>query len=224
MTPHFGWRELYAGNRFLAPVSEAALLEAGRAAGLSEGATVLDLACGNGAASIFLAEEFHVYARGIDAAADLIASAQAHAERSRAGRRVRFFHEDAANPDAGHGPVDFACALRGGEDVPVALLRAGGRCILGRYVLARDPAPAELAEHFPIDAAPPEAEILWGREATPLEWERFFAPQERALRVYRRELANGDPVNPLALDIDRRIRAFRRFSACLAYRLLVVER
>jgi len=106
----FGWRDLYAGTRFLVPLGEEALVEAGRAAGLREGTTLLELACGNGTVAIFLAEEFHAYARGVDASAELVADACRHAERSAAPHRVRFVHEDPARPP--DGPFDVVCALR----------------------------------------------------------------------------------------------------------------
>jgi len=208
----FGWGDLYAGSRFCAPVSESALLEAGRAAGIGEGATVLDLACGNAACALFWAEEFHAYVRGVEEDPDLLRLARRHAGRSAAGRR---FLTLAAPPDA---PVDIVCALRGalGGD-PGALARPGGRILLGRCL-----APPGLALPFPAAPRPATAPV-WRRDATPLEWERFLAPQERALRVYRRRLAPGDPVAPLALEADRWISAFRAHAFEVRYELCVCE-
>jgi len=220
----FGWPEALSGNRFHAPVSEASLLEAAEAAGLREGHTLLELACGNGAVALFLAESAHAYARGIDACATMIGSARAHASRSTAGRRARFLHDDALHPDALHGPVDLVVSLRGwgAAEVPAlrALLRPGGRLLLGCFRCPAN-APAELLAAFPVTSATAPGEILWRREASPLEWERYYAPQERALRAYRRQLRDGDAISPVALAIDRQIAAFRAHGGSIAYELTV---
>lgn len=198
----FGPRELYAGSRFLAPLSEGALLEAGRAAGFREGATLLDIGSGNGCAAIFLAEAFHLYVRGVEADPDLLPLAQANAQKSPARQRLRFSAEAAGSP------FDFAAALR----VPYApapeLLRPGARVLLGRFV-----APDGLG--FPVAESPPG--VLWRREATPLEWERFLAPLEVALREDR------GTASPLAEAVARQIAAFRAHAAAVRYELSVAE-
>ncbi len=220
----FGWPEALSGNRFHAPVSEASLLEAAASAGLREGHTLLELACGNGAVALFLAEAAHAYARGIDACATMIGSACAHAARSGAGHRARFLHDDALHPDALHGPVDLVVSLRGwgaGQGASLgALLRPGGRLLLGCF---RSPpgAPAEILAAFPLTTAAPPGEPIWRREASPLEWERYYAPQESALRAYRRSLREGDPVSPVAIALDRQIAAFRAHGSSVCYELTV---
>lgn len=202
----FGPLELYAGSRFLAPLSETALLEAGRAAGLREGATILDIGSGNGCAAIFLAEAFHLYVRGVEADPELLDLASSNAQKSPARRRVRFSPADAS------GPFDFAAALR----VPVLpapqVVRPGGRILLGRFV-----APDGLG--FPCFDLPGGA--AWRRDATPLEWERFLAPLELALRGYR---AGRDPASPLAETAARQIAAFRAHASVVRYELAVFER
>ena len=160
---------------------------------------MLEASCGNGAASVFLAEEFHLYARGFDAAFEIVEGARAIAERSAAARRVRFFHDEVA------GPADALCCLREPAPDP-ALVRRGGTVVWGRFV----------ADDV---AADPPANTVWRREATPIEWERYYAPQERALRAYRRTLRDGDEVSPVALEAERRIDRFR--SSRLAYELAV---
>ncbi len=201
----FGPRELYAGSRFLAPLSEEALMEAGRAAGLREGATLLDVGAGNGCAAIFLAEAFHLYVRGIEADPELLDLARANAAKSPARPRIRF------SPSEPAGPVDFVAALR----VPFLrapdLLRPEGRVILGRFV-----APEGLG--FPLAEAPSGA--AWRREATPLEWERFLVPLEMAIRTHRAALRSGD-VALLAEAADRQIATFRAHAAAVRYELLV---
>lgn len=210
----FGWADLYAGNRFAAPLSEEALLEAGRAAGLQPGMTVLEAGCGNGAASIFLAEEFHVYVRGLDANQDFIDAARAGAGASPASGRVRFFHEDPCHLDPAHGPVDLLCSFRGWDPRPAALVRPGGGLLVGRFVACREGAPPEVVDAFAL-GAPRQAE--WRREASPREWERYLVPQEVALRAYRDQLRPGDTPSPIALAADRRIALFRAHGACVAY-------
>ncbi len=223
----FGWPEALSGNRFHAPVSEASLLEAAAASGLREGDTLLELACGNGAVAIFLAETAHAYVRGIDACATMIESARAHAARSPAGRRARFLHDDAQHPDPLHGPVDLLVSLRGwgAAEVPAlkALLHPGGRLLLGCFRSPVD-APPEVLAAFPVTTEPAPGEVLWRRVASPLEWERFYAPQERALRAYRRLLREGEAISPVALAIDRQIAAFRAHGGSIAYELSVAAR
>jgi SAM-dependent methyltransferase len=200
----FGPRELYAGSRFLAPLSEEALHEAGRAAGLHEGATLLELGAGNGCAAIYLAEAFHLYARGFEGDPDLLAVAQANAAKSPAGKRLRF-----TPPEPAGGPVDFIASFR----LPIpAPLRPGGRLILGRYV-----APANLG--FPVTEAP--AVVIWRRDATPLEWERFLTPLELAIRAHRAGLRAGEKGSALAEEALRQIDAFRAHAASVRYELLV---
>jgi len=212
----FGLTELFSGNRFLAPLSESALLEAGRAAEFHAGETLVEVDCGTGGAALLFAEEFHLYARGLDEDERMIGEARDRARRSPAHRRVRFHHRDGAS-----GPVDILCALRGIGCVD-SLLRRGGRKIVGRFVALREGVPHELADAFPLTADPPGGEIVWRRSATPLEWERFLAPQERALRVYRRTLSVGDRIADLALAADRRISTFRAHGSFVGYELAVV--
>jgi SAM-dependent methyltransferase len=201
----FGPRELYAGSRFLAPLSEEALMEAGRAAGLREGATFLDVGAGNGCAAIFLAEAFHLYVRGVEADAELLDLARANAAKSPARPRIRFSASELP------GPVDFVAALRGPFPGAPALLRPEGRLLLGRFV-----APEGLG--FPLAEAP--AGAAWRREATPLEWERFLAPLEMAIRAYEAGCRPGDRA-PLAEAAGRQIAAFRAHAAAVRYELLV---
>ncbi|MHC4934331.1 MAG: SAM-dependent methyltransferase [Planctomycetota bacterium] len=211
----FGLTELFCGNRFLAPLSESALLEAGRAAGFHAGETLLEVDCGTGGAALLFAEEFHLYARGLDVDERMIGEARDRARRSPARHRVRYYLRDGAA-----GPVDILCAFRG-NDCAASLLRPGGRRLVGRFVALRDEVPDELSAAFPLTADAPSGEILWRRSATPLEWERFFAPQERALRVYRRTLRVGDRIADLALAADRSISAFRAHGSFIGYELTV---
>jgi len=219
----FGWSDLFHGARFLAPVSEEALLLAGRAAAFREGATLLDLACGNGAAGIFLAEEFHLYGRGVEAHADLLEQAQRHAERSPAAQRLRFFHDDPQHAEEGLGPVDVVCALRQQANPPPGLLRKGGRLLLGRFVARREPVPPAVVDAFGLPAANLPGRVLWRRDARPLEWERYFRPQERALRAYRARLSQDQPASPVAVAADRQLAAFRAHGSFVAYELAVVQ-
>lgn len=213
----FGWSDLYAGNRFWAPLSEAALLEAGEAAGLSGGMTLLETCCGNGAVSIFLAEEFHVYARGLEAIADAVRCARAAARRSPAAARVRFFHGEL---EPGYGPVDAVCCLRRPTPAVGELVGSSGRVVWGRYVSSHP----ELRACFPVAEGQPGGIVVWRRQATPLEWERFYTPQERALRRYRRRLGRSGGPSPVAEAAARQIEAFRAHGSRIAYELAVSQR
>jgi len=206
----FGTRELYQGSRFLAPLSEEALLEAGRAADLHDGATLLDVGAGNGCAAVYLAEAFHAYVRGVESDADLLGLARGHAERSPARSRLRF----TGPGDPAGTPVDCVVALctPGAASVPVP----PGRAIVGRFQAPREPVGL-----FPAPAGI-GGRVAWSREASPLEWERFLMPLERALRAYRDRLRPGDPVAPLALHVDRQISAFRAHATGVRYELAVV--
>jgi hypothetical protein len=205
----FGWSELFAGNRFWAPVSEAALLEAGRAAGLSGGMTLVEASCGNGAVSVFFAEEFHVYARGVEADPVFLEDAKTLAGRSPAHNRVRFFMDDVV------GPVDLHLSLRRPSAAPPGC----ARMLIGRFRADE----AALAGEFPVALADPPGQVAWVRAATPLEWERYYAPQERALRRYKRSLKRGEALSPVALAAERQISAFRSNGAQVRYELMVVE-
>jgi len=222
LVPRFAWKELYAGNRFLAPVSEAALLEAGRAAGLRAGATLLEVGCGSGAVALFLAEEFHLYARGVDASHDLLDAARRAAARSPAEGRVRFLHGDPEHGDPALGPVDALVALHGLADSWRPLLREEGAAIVGRFAPLRDPMPPGFAELFPATPAGGGGRAIHRHEATGVEWERYFQPQERELRAYRETLKPGDPVSPVALWADRRLQYFREHARAVAYELVVL--
>jgi SAM-dependent methyltransferase len=203
----FGARELYAGSRFLAPLSEEALLEAGRAAGLREGATLLEVGTGNGCAAVFLAEAFHLYVRGIESDPELLDLARANGEKSPARQRVRF------SPPEAPGPFDFVAALRTPLPPGPAPLRPGGRLLLGRFE-----APRDLG--FPL--AEPPGRVAWRREATPLEWERFLAPLERSLREHRAD-TRPEEIAALAVAVERQISAFRAHAALVRYELLVAD-
>jgi hypothetical protein len=206
----FGSRELYGGSRFLVPLSEEALLEAGRAAGFHEGATLLEVGAGNGCAAVFLAEAFHLYVRGIEADPELLELAGAKGAKSPARQRLRFL----GGGEVPKGPFDFVAALRGPAPTR-ELVRPGGRMVLGRFLV-----PPDLAAGFPPVPEPP-GDVTWRREATPLEWERFLRPLERSLREYRARLPLGAPPVTLAVDVDRQIALFRARASVLRYELLV---
>ena len=162
--PLFGWRELFGGSRFLAPLSEETLVAAGRAARLEPGMTLVEFDCGNGAASIFLAEEFHLYARGFDTRAELLERARESAERSPAHTRVRFFHEDDSPELTGAG-VEVICALSGSQGPPGELRGAVQRILLGRYRYEESRIPPEVSDTFPFRPPPTGGRRIWRHAA-----------------------------------------------------------
>ncbi|MGQ0613781.1 MAG: SAM-dependent methyltransferase [Planctomycetaceae bacterium] len=214
----FGWGELYAFHRFLAPLGEEALLGAARAAEAHEGMTLVELACGNAAAGLFLAEEFHLYLRGVEPFHDLLEIAREAAERSPAAGRCRLFHADSVHVEWGLGPFDLALSLRG-VFPPPGLVRAGGRVLFGRFVTRRDALPDSLRGAFPSVPQGEGPTPLWRHVATPLEWERFLDPQERALRRYRLSLSREERHSPVAEVAERQIGGYRAHAACLDYEL-----
>ncbi len=208
----------------MAPLSEETLIAAGCAARLEPGMTLLEFDCGTGAASIFLAEEFHLYARGFDNRTELLERARESAERSPAHTRVRFFHSDADGPGLSGAGVEVICSLSGSHDHADGLLVARPRALLGSYRYEESRIPAEVSDTFPFRPAPVGGRRIWKHAATPLEWERHLRPLERALRAYRARLRAGEAVSEVALVADRRIEAFRAHGAALTYELSVYEK
>ena len=109
------------------------------------------------------------------------------------------------------------CALQGRLYDSLVFLRPGARVLVGRYVLRRDDAPHELTEAFDISVDEVPGTVVWRRDASPMEWERFLRPQERVLRDVR----DSSPIVDLG---RRRIEAFRAHGACIAYELCAVRR
>ncbi len=214
----FGWGELYAFHRFLAPLGEEALLGAARAAAAHEGMTLVELACGNAAAGLFLAEEFHLYLRGVEPFHDLLELAHDAAGRSPAAGRCRLFHGDSVHVEWGLGPFDLALSLRGAFPPP-GLVKAGGRILFGRFVSRRPSLPDSLRDAYPGALPSKGPPPLWRHVATPLEWERFLEPQERALRRYRLSLGREEAITPVAEVAERQVAGYRAHGAYLDYEL-----
>ncbi|MFQ5845053.1 MAG: hypothetical protein ACE5JG_08700 [Planctomycetota bacterium] len=198
-------------------MSEEGLLEAADAAGLSAGMTVLDLDAGTGGVAIFLAEELHVHVRGVVSAPGLLALARRRAAVSRAAGRVRFRSpEGFVEP----GPYDLVCSLGAAARGPDGLPGGGARQLVGRPITRRGPLPPPVEEVF-APAAPARAgQVVWQREATPLEVERFFAPQERALRVWKRR-RKGARSSEVAAQTSREIETFRSYGSYVGWELSV---
>ena len=217
VTSRFGWADLYRGSRFSFPVSEKALLDGATAAGLVPGMTVLDLRAGTGGVAIFLAEEFHVYVRCVEQAPNLLALATERVSHSHAARRIRL----CASAEAlAPGPYDLVCSLGAEPPRLDRLLGRNGRLLLGRAVQRRTPLPDRVRDVF-APAEPSERDaVLWRREASPLELERYFGMQERALRQWRG--AGKDAAVPrLAAQARREIEAFRSHGSYVAWELSV---
>ena len=217
VTSRFGWADLYRGNRFSFPVSERALLDGAVAAGLIPGMTVLDLRAGTGGVAIFLAEEFHVYVRGVERAPNLLALAMDRVSHSHAAHRIRLCASvEALAP----GPYDLVCSL--GVEPPRLddLLGRNGRLLLGRAVRRRAPVPDRVRDVFAPAAPSERGAVLWRREASPLELERYFGMQERALRQWRGS-GKDDHAPRLAAQARREIEAFRSHGSYVAWELSV---
>ncbi|MFB3065109.1 MAG: cyclopropane-fatty-acyl-phospholipid synthase family protein [Planctomycetota bacterium] len=218
VTSRFGWADLYRGNRFSFPVSERALLEGATAAGLAPGMTVLDLRAGTGGVAIFLAEEFHVYVRGVERAPNLRALAQERVSHSAAGRRIRLC---ASRADLAAGPYDLVCALGAEPPQLEGLLGRNGRLLLGRAVRRRTPVPDRVRDVFAPAEPSKGGDVLWRREASPLELERYFGMQERALRQWSGRVRKDDDATCLAARARRAIETFRSHGSYVAWELSV---
>jgi arsenite methyltransferase len=86
----------------------------GRMLGLSPASRVLDVACGNGTAAIFLAKEFGCKAFGIDYGDQSVAAARSLAQTEHIDTRVQFERGDAETlpfPDGSFDAVICECAF-----------------------------------------------------------------------------------------------------------------
>jgi len=145
------WTRLLLGDSFH-PGGLALTERLGEWLGLRPGWRVLDVAAGQGASAVFLAQRFGCQVVGVDYSADLVAQAAAEAENAGLADRVRFEQGDAESLRFDAGTFDALiceCAFCTFPDKPAAarefarVLRAGGR--IGLSDLTRSgPLPPEL--------------------------------------------------------------------------------
>ncbi len=129
------------------PGGESITRALGAALELDDGSLVLDVACGAGASSIALAQEFGCSAVGVDLSEDNLERARGQAAKAGVDDRVQFLKMDAEEltfEDGGFDAVVSECALCTFPDKPAALseairmLRPGGRIGITDVVVERD--------------------------------------------------------------------------------------
>jgi len=172
------------------PVTDAALVAAGEAAGLDEAATVIDFGCGNATALTLFAGVFGASGTGIEARPDACDTARAVAAAAGCGDAVAIICTDAREycPPT---PADLVVALGASHiwgDVPeaIAALAAAtggtGRVLFGERYWKTTVVPPEFAREWPeilseyeiLAAARNEGyDLLWAWHAPVEEWDRY---------------------------------------------------
>lgn len=176
--------------RHMNPVTDAAVLEAGRAAGIGEESLVIDAGAGNGTALILLADAYGCSGYGIDIREDACHTAFDAAAEAGLSDRLEFVCGDATtasfpagadlvislgSADCWGGPDEaiHACAERAGEN---------GAILFGDRVWEGSRAPPEFAREWPevrtlyelISAGREEGYVpVWVWHATPADWDRY---------------------------------------------------
>jgi len=178
--------------RHMNPVTDAAILEAGRAAGIKEGSLVIDAGAGNGTALILFAEAYGCSGYGVDIRDDACKAASSAATKAGVSGKLKFVCGDATktkfpegadlvislgSADCWGGPDEaiHACAERAGEN---------GSILFGDRVWERSHTPPEFAREWPevrtlyelISAGRQEGYVpVWIWHATPSDWDRYEA-------------------------------------------------
>lgn len=152
------------GPEFLAPLTGDLLRLAVRGLTPPARPRVLDLCCGTGAASVFLAVEFDAVCTGIDLSEPLLRTARERALELGLEERLEFRSGDARHVELPNQSFDLVLALGGalsyigrpeGLERIRQLLAPGGALLLSDLVYLDSPAPEAvvrvLAERMPED-------------------------------------------------------------------------
>ena len=203
------------------PVSDAALVAAGEAAGLDEAATVIDFGCGNGTALILFAGVFGASGTGIDARPDACGTARAAAAEAGCAEAIEIICADAVTYTSPM-PADCAVALGASQiwgSVPgaVAALAAAtggtGQILFGERYWKSTAVPPEFAREWPeiqgeyeiLTAARNEGyDLAWVWHAPEEEWDRYEAGIWQNCLAWVRSHP-GDPRREDILDYVRTI-------------------
>jgi len=142
------------GHRIINPFTDDKLMTVGRAAHLTSGTRILDLACGKGEMLCRWAQEFGTTGHGVDISEVFLAAARARAEELAVADRVSFELGDAGEHTAEPASYDVVSCLGatwigGGIAGTVALMlravRPGGLLLVGEPYWT-DPAPPAAIE------------------------------------------------------------------------------
>jgi len=196
------------------PVTDAALVAAGEAAGLDEDTAVIDFGCGNATALILFAGVFGASCTGIEARPDACHTARTTAAEAGSGERITIICTNAREycPPT---PADLAVALGASQiwgSVPeaVAALAAAtgnsGRILFGERYWKTTVVPPEFAREWPeiqseyeiLTAARSEGyDLAWVWHAPVEEWDRY----ESGIWLNCLEWAQDHPDDPRSADI-----------------------
>ncbi|GAB7016376.1 class I SAM-dependent methyltransferase [Methanogenium cariaci] len=176
--------------RHMNPVTDNAILEAGRAAGIGKESLIIDAGAGNGTALILLAEAYGCAGYGIDIREDACRTATAAAADANLSDRLEFACGDAATALLPEG-ADLVIALGsvdcwGGPDEAIRgcaeLAGENGSFLFGDRVWEGSRTPPEFAREWPevrtlyeLISAGREAGFVptWLWHATPADWDGY---------------------------------------------------
>ena len=137
----------------LAPLTDALLRLAVRGLALSESPRVLDLCCGTGVASRFLAREFGAVCTGVDSSEVLLRLARERALAAGLNERMEFVEADARHVELPNGTFDLVLGLGGtltyigrpaGLERIRQLLKPSGSLLLSDLIYLDSPPPDEV--------------------------------------------------------------------------------
>ncbi|MDE4908503.1 class I SAM-dependent methyltransferase [Methanogenium marinum] len=172
------------------PVTDSAILEAGRVAGIGKESLIIDAGAGNGTALILLADTYGCAGSGIDIREDACKAATAAAARAGLSDRLEFICGDAATAAIPEEP-DLVIALGsvdcwGGPDEAISacaeIAGKNGSILFGDRVWKGTCTPPEFAREWPevrtlyeLITAGREAGLkpVWLWHATPADWDRY---------------------------------------------------
>jgi len=179
------------GNlRHMNPVTDAAVLEAGRAAGIGKESLIIDAGAGNGTALILLADTYGCAGYGIDIREDACRTATDAAARAGLSERLEFVCGDAATAALPEEP-DLVISLGsvdcwGGPDEAISacaeITGKNGSILFGDRVWEGSRTPPEFAREWPevrtlyeLISAGRNAGFrpTWVWHATPADWDCY---------------------------------------------------
>ena len=197
-----------ADHRIINPFTDDKLMAVGRAAHVTSGTRILDLACGKGEMLCRWAQEFGTTGHGVDISEVFLAAARARAEELAVADRVSFEHGDAGEHVAEPASYDVVSCLGatwigGGITGTVALMlpavRPGGLLLVGEPYWS-DPPPEEAyaamglgVEDFASLVGTADRLAAAGTEVVEMvladgdSWDRYAAAQWWALSTWLRD-------------------------------------
>jgi cyclopropane fatty-acyl-phospholipid synthase-like methyltransferase len=205
------FRQILKNSDMFNPVSTQTLLTAGKLAGMNPTKTVIDLASGKGAPSLFWASEFGVQVDGYELDETNVAYANARAKLLNLEGKVRYFCQDLTSftPAKKYDVVaalGFDVSIYGGRTQALdrfrSMLKSGGTVILTEPVWTKKPVPPRIPKALRVkqdDFITVEAmqrllsqqgfEEVWHAVSTKEDWEAYVRP----IFVTMQEYINSNP-------------------------------